>query len=242
MDDYQIIDLDWDTAFFGIPSCKINFYATISKNQIDLIMAEMNKYCFITINNINNISENNYLLAKYTSAFLVDLNYQLEKRVVPNDDKYEFDKKISIVDNDNSDDLNQLEKIAEQSFEYSRFLNDPHLKLTKGRQVYLQWLKNAINDPRKKVICYKEKNKVYGFLVYSIVNEVGVLELVAVDSVVRGGKIGTHLLQAFENCCGLNRVKVGTQADNRRAVQFYIKNGYKLVSSSSIYHMWNINN
>lgn len=237
MKNYQIIGLDWDTNFFGIPSCKVILNKEQTEKNFEMMISEIMDYQFVTINNVDNNPKNNYLLGNNTASFFVDMNYQFEKKSTS---KQKIDESIQLFNNEEKI-LKELEDLASRNFEYSRFFNDPKLDSTKANQVYSQWVQNAANDLSKNIIYYSENGKAGGFLVYSIENGVGILELISVDRNMRKKKVGTKLLNAFETFCQNNILRVGTQADNIRAIQFYIKNGYRLVSRHSIYHLWEQN-
>ena len=234
---YEIEELKWDTEFFGVKSARVILNNEIDKQELKEILRtiEFNNYEFVTINNIKNNDNNNYILGDIIgNIFLADVNIQFEKKVGIRD---EIDNNVSIHNNFayNQD----IVKISEDSFSYSRFINDPSLH--KASKVYVEWAKNAFNKENKYFCTYKISNKVTGYLLFSFSDIVLTIELIAVDSMHKGQGIGKKLISKVEKFAYLNNIsimKVGTQLNNIYAQNFYINNGFKHISNNSIYHLW----
>ena len=231
---YDVVDLSWDTNFFEVKSAKINLNNQISESELEEIKNKIQGYEFITINNMNNNSFNNILIGKLTNAFLTDINIQFEK----NDffKKYKKDKNIFISNNFEVNE--KIQSISKKSFIYSRFYNDNMLK--KSDEIYSEWTKNSFNKKDKFFCVYKE-HEILGYSIFSIKDECLTIELIAIDNNDKSKGIGTSLLQQVENYAlenNIKKIKVGTQLDNIKAQNFYIKNGFKHCAVNSIYHWW----
>ncbi len=233
---YECNSLKWDTDYFGVNSARVNLNGIVSEKNQDEIIKFCKKYDFITISNSNNIKENNYWIGNKTSAFLADLNIQFLKVI----DKQECQVQDTYVAN-NFYRNEQIINIARKSFIYSRFFNDPKLPEEKAKNIYLHWTECAFDQKDKYfVICEKEGN-VVGYILFSFKEDSSVIELIAVDEKYQGQKVGKSLINTMESFVidlGIKKIKVGTQVNNKFAVQFYTAMEFKYVSCDSMYHLW----
>lgn len=229
--------LNWDTDFFGVTSVKAILHRPLSLNEWDELKTRFSDYQFISIMNQNSDPNNSQLIGKDTSAYLVDVNIQFEKKIVglnamPNN--------VTIHQALNRN--NQIIEIAD--FRFSKFTEDPELAKRGGKQVYHQWLINAFEKQDKFYAISKDENsEINGFLLFSYSDDVCVIELIAVPQKETNGGIGTSLFKAVEYTThqqGVNKIKVGTQVRNMGAVSFYHKVGCKQVGCHQVYHLWNI--
>lgn len=233
---YNMEELKWDTEFFGIKSAKVILNNSIDEQDIEKILTEIEEkgYEFLTINNVGNNDNNNYMLKNIPDIFLADVNIQFEKKT---ENKKEMDNKVSIHNNFEYNE--EILKISRNSFIYSRFMNDLNLK--NSSDVYVEWAKNAFNREDKYFCTYKTDDKVLGYLLFSINNKFLTIELIAVDNNCKGKGIGKKLINKIEEFAYLNNIsiiRVGTQLNNIYAQNFYINNGFRHISNNSIYHLW----
>ncbi|MDD2628284.1 MAG: GNAT family N-acetyltransferase [Clostridia bacterium] len=238
MENYVIKDLKWDTEYFLVNSGRIDIFATLEDKQIDEINKKIKAYDYLTIINHENDNKNNEIISKLNGAVLRDINVQLVKKC----EKLIFNNDNVLVENNLKTD-EQMLKIAEKAFRYSRFYNDSKLDLSKSKKVYYNWLKNAFEKQEKHICSYREKNKTLGFLLFSFENDKkeAIIELIAVDDEYSGKGVGKKLMEAFESYSyknGAEILKVGTQLNNITAQNFYISCKYKIASYNTIYHLW----
>ncbi len=228
-------DLIWDTEFFGVRSAKAILYEVLSLEQWRKFEKWFQEYDFISIENRNSAPQNSRLIAKYTNAFLVDVNIQ-------------FIKELKIIENCPKDimvmaALKKDEQILEiANFQYSRFTEDPELARRGGSQVYCHWLLNSFSKEDKIYALSKYNNgKINGFLLHSYSDKDCLIELIAVAKDSTSCGIGTKLIQTVENSAfrkGCKRINVGTQIRNTDAINFYHKMGFKQSGCHQIYHLW----
>ena len=236
---YEIKKLQWDSLFFGINSAKVILNEEITKNEIKEIIENLktNNYKFITIQNINNNSNNNFILKEFNNIFLADVNIQFIKDI-------DLKTKIKDVCNEIIIETNvafneEILDISKKSFKYSRFIDDKNLK--KGNQVYCEWTKNAFNKSEKYFAIYKHIKKIIGYALFSVFNNELVIELIAIDDKYKGNGIGHKIISSIESYAmqnRINKIKVGTQINNIKAQNFYVSCGFKHNTNHSIYHCW----
>lgn len=236
---YHYKHSEWDTAFFGVTSAKLTL-ADVSQADaiLESLQEDLSKAQFTVISNLNNEHEVNRLLGEYTAAFLVDMNVQFEKKAQL---LQPIDKEIVVTSGRAFSE--ELLSLAEGTFKYSRFFNDPYLEADKARGIYGQWVKSAFDNQHKTFVEYYHTGKLVGFLLFSVSEAIYTIELIAVDQHYSGRGIGGSLLRAFEQQAASENeealLRVGTQLANKEAIAFYTKNGFRYKACSSIYHHWN---
>ncbi len=233
---YEILDLDWDTNFFKINCGKVIINDSLEKEEFLKLLLEIDKYDFVSINNLNSNVNNSKIIGQYSKAFLIDLNIQFNKKVSKVNDA---SKNILI-----KNDLPCAEEIFNLlEFKNSRFINDINLLNRNGNKVYYEWVKNSFNKNNKYfVISKNEKNKINGFILFSIMEKICTIELIAVLPNQKGTGIGTKLISNLERYLFINKkaseIFVGTQVNNIQAINFYNLNGFKYYSNNQVYHLW----
>jgi len=234
---YDFSRLDWDTNYFGIESFRVNLHGIVTIEEQNEIIKLCEKYKFITIVNFDNVIENNIWIGKKTDSFLVDINLQFSKKA---DEKNKSNNKNCYVTNNLNRDENILE-IAKNSFEYSRFFSDKNLPIAKAKNIYVYWTEGAFEKQDKYFVVYSDNNILKGYVLFSIQEGCSKIELIAVDKKYQGQSIGKSLISEMEYFVmkmGINDIKVGTQANNLIAIQFYNSIGFKQIECNVVYHYW----
>lgn len=236
---YDCKFLEWDTDYFGVNSARVNLSGIVDKNGQEDIIDFCNSYDFVTISNTDNVSENNNWIGNKTNAFLADMNIQFLK-VLGDNENYKYE---------NTYVLNYLSKndkivdIAKRSFNHSRFFNDQKLPKEKSENIYIHWTKCAFLQKDKYFVISEKDGIIAGYILFSFSQDSSVIELIAVDKRYQGQKIGKLMIGTMESFVinkRIKKIKVGTQANNISAIQFYNAMGFKYVSCASIYHLWRL--
>ena len=229
-----------DTQYFGIESAKVVLKKECLTDQAQNDFLNFSQaFEFVSITNKSNNPFNNRWLGEKTKSFLTDINMQLIKKVSITE-KHDAEK-AEIVDNFPED--NRIIQIAETSFGFSRFLNDPYLPIEKARRIYGDMTKNAFRKPGRFFAIIKRAGVINGYLLFSFNNQTlsSTLELVAIDQDYKGRGIGRLLITSMEYFVakiGVDTIKVGTQLSNIDALKFYTSYGFKHFECNSIYHYW----
>ncbi len=227
---FSIIELEWETNFYGISSAKVLLNSQLTEKEIMEVKDLVSKYKFITFVNINNNPVNNRLLASI-GAFYTDINLELEKKLsIDKLTQQELPVKAS------QPKVDGLVELAENAFSLSRFYNVKEL-YPKNRQVYAEWVKNSFNR-KDKIICYYKEKQHCAFLINSLSNGYSVSELLAVDPALAGKGIASKLLNSVEKYLLDNNIellKAGTQVNNIQSLMFHIRRGFVFTKTYS-YH------
>lgn len=137
----------------------------------------------------------------------------------------------------------QLESLAWQSAEYSRFRLDPRLGRDVFQRMYSLWLRNSLAGAiaRKVLVWHNAEGQELGLLTLGEKNGRADIGLLAVDSTARGQRVGQQLIAAAvaqAAAWGHTELQVVTQRDNEAAVGFYQKCGFGLAREEHVYHLW----
>ena len=137
----------------------------------------------------------------------------------------------------------QLESLALQSGEYSRFRLDTHFEPTVFTGLYQRWLRNSLShEIAREVLVYDAENtgSAQGLLTLGLKNGRADIGLLAVDAAARGQRIGQQLVAAARQrtaAWGLAELQVVTQLDNEPACGFYRRCGFREWQVEHIYHL-----
>ncbi|NOU47047.1 MAG: GNAT family N-acetyltransferase [Bacteroidales bacterium] len=137
----------------------------------------------------------------------------------------------------------ELLELALLSGLYSRFRTDQMFKDNEFVRLYKEWIDKSVSDPDLFVLITTLEQKITGFVTLGLGSRDSArIGLIAVDNSFQGQSIGTILLNASEYLSfekGIKKIEVATQFSNNKAMQFYTKNNYKIISTTFIYHLWN---
>ncbi len=131
----------------------------------------------------------------------------------------------------------RLESLALQSGLFSRFKTDQRLKRGEFEKLYSQWIKQSIES--NKILVHFKEDEINGMITFDLDAIIPKIELLAVNQDKRGMGIAKMLLQSLEfelKTKGFEIIQVQTQEVNLEALRFYLKNGFRIVDRTYIYH------
>lgn len=150
------------------------------------------------------------------------------------------DQQVFLNNRELTPDLLQL---TYESGHLSRFKRDPNFSEENFKKLYKAWIINSLKgDMADVVFVTKNKNKITGFVTVSISEKFGTVGLIAVSPKMRGMGLGKKLIERASNFCleqNVNELRIPTQEENLKAINFYKKLGFKEISRKYIYHYWN---
>ncbi len=182
--------------------------------------------------------ENNQNLESYDTDFVCTMNTYLVNLKTSL-----FTKAAADISEAALKDLSALQTLGYSILLNSRFTKDQRFPRDAGQAIYQSWIYNALyKQEALKVLVYKRKQKIEGFLILKGQYPLGRIDLLAVDEQVQNQGIGYALLltgqKIFEQL-GFLTVQIKTQADNSSACALYQKKlKAKLVNITEIYHFW----
>lgn len=242
---YDYVSLAWDTNYFGIKSGRLTLNSKVEESDYVEIKKIIEGDKFLVIDNINNDSQNNLLIADVLGGYLTDINIQLYQDIVCKMKSVDIkENNIKVINN--MEYNNEIVNISRDSYKYSRFFNDPLLDKYKASNVYSHWVESSFLKENKYFLCYYVGLKIAGYILFTIdtIEEDCTIELIAVDKNRKGKNIGTEMIRYLRKYLEINfknikGIQVGTQGDNIVAINFYVKNGFKFKEVKTVYHLWN---
>lgn len=138
--------------------------------------------------------------------------------------------------------MSEIEEIAVQAGEFSRFFIDDRIPKGKAAELYRIWLARSLNrEIADEVFVILEDGRVVGLVTLGKNRDRGDIGLLAVRAAARGKGHGTTLVrnaQRWFGSQGFALAQVVTQGTNRAACNLYSRCGFHIDSVEHIYHFW----
>ena len=241
MSSQAYIHLDWDTDFFGFPVVKI-IPDTLHFLQLQKILDELKeKKVRLAYWPSRPDDPESQEAAQSLGGVLVDkkITYVLNlKKLSPRELMTAVTPEEYLSHTVDPD----LEKLALQSGEYSRFCVDPKIGKEKCRELYRIWMDNSVKRiAAKSLLVVKEKGQIVGVVIMGEQNGRGNIGSICVDESQRGRGLGADLLRSAHRWFisqGYDSVQAIVQGKNTGATRFYEKLGYTTEKVENYYHFW----
>jgi dTDP-4-amino-4,6-dideoxy-D-galactose acyltransferase len=234
----SIQPLSWDSEFLGFPVASL-VVAGLSAAAITAAIADARKagyrllYAVSTpfaVEEAEALCQGGAWLASQKMTYVISLNLPTTTLLNP-------------AVTDAAIYTPQLESLALQSGEYSRFRLDKRFPPSVFKRLYSRWLHNSLSGAiARRVLVWRTLNgQEVGLLTLGEKNGRADIGLLAVDAAVRGQRIGQQLITAAQIqavAWGYTSMQVVTQGSNSSACHFYEKCGFHLDSVEHVYHLW----
>lgn len=188
-----------------------SFYSFVGEYQSDVLeRCQQNGFTYIS----------SRLLLKYKSKKDQNKNNILIK---PN----KYDK----------NDLKSIQKISREIEKVSRFYKDIKLR-SKTRSLYTKWIHNSLfNGYADDCLVVRKKGKIIGFVTIKIIDDncVGI-DLIGVDGKHQAKGMGSKLIDQIKSKYKYYDIEVGTEAENKNALKFYINNEFEITDYQVVFH------
>ena len=137
----------------------------------------------------------------------------------------------------------ELEALAWQSGEYSRFRRDPAFAPGVFERLYSHWLRASLRgELARAVLAWPGPDgKPTGLLTLQALGPQAGIGLLAVQAGQRGRGQGRALVAAalqMAQAWGCEQLRVVTQLDNLPACRFYTSVGFAIEYQENVYHLW----
>lgn len=234
---YQI--LDWDSDFFGLKVARIvaprlstqelsETLSALRQQQVQLAYWSTGREL-----EADAIARLNGVLADRKTTFAIDLRSLDFTTTIPADTVEPFTDSMSVPD---------LESLAIQSGEYSRFAVDPNFPNEKFVALYKAWINRSLRkEIASEVLLIRDGDRIAGMVTLGEKNGRGDIGLIAVGSLYRGRKYGETLVRAAQRwfvAQGYAYGQVVTQGANTPACNLYKRCGYSVEQVENFYHFW----
>lgn len=234
-----LLPLAWDSDFFGLRIARIDiaekseeeslWSLVKGENQFDLVYVFTPEELLLSIPP----DEENFYLVDRKIVFKKSIS---EVTASHKNLPFQIHEYSSLVIEP------ELEAIAYQSGEFSRFKLDRRFNPNDFFGLYKKWLENSVSyEIADFVFVARVNGVVVGMVTAKLDGLNASIGLLAVDEQARGMRVGTSLMNHLEMELikrGVNTLFVPTQLENVTSCQFYIKNGFTKYSLTNIYHYW----
>lgn len=234
---YEI--LDWDSNFFEVKVARIT-QSRLGTQPLAQAISELRKEnvrlaYWPSLDKIDPkvIEQFGGLLADRKTTFAINLGSIDFASVLSTDIVVPFAESMNVGD---------LERLAIQSGEYSRFASDPNIPREKFISLYTSWINESIRKKiASEVLVILDSEKIAGMVTLGEKSGRGDIGLIAVDSEYRGRRYGEQLVRAAQKwfvAHGYDCGQVVTQGNNIPACHLYRKCGYSIEQVAYFYHFW----
>ena len=234
---YQI--LNWDTDFFGVTVARIT-EPVLNELEVSDILLEL-KAKGVHLVYWPSSCELKGEFVKRFGGRLVDnkMTFAMDLRRLSSD---EFISTDIVEAYTQSMPIRDIEGLAIQSGEYSRFGVDHNIPREKFAALYKIWINRSLRkEIAEEVLVIREGDRVVGMVTLGNKNGRGDIGLIAVDKNYRGKKFGEKLVRAAQKWFVKNGYEYGqvvTQGMNIPACNLYKKCGYSIQTVEYYYHFW----
>jgi hypothetical protein len=168
---------------------------------------------------------------------LIDTNVQLDRLTTGLFLPSSLPTEVQVRDACN-EDRTAVERIAAENLLTSRFHLDEKIGPEIGSRIKRAWVGNYFEGCRgDRLLVVVNNGKVGGFLLVLERGPLGIIDLVALDSALRGlGALGALVNAWFAKTSKIERVLVGTQIVNFRSLRAYGKLGFRVCSATHVLH------
>ena len=230
---YLIERLNWDSDFLGFEVGSI--WITDDDPSFYIENYNFSDYKLIYL-----FKPSHFHLVKIDSQFLVDVKYRYRMLIKKNE--ISLTKKHNILIYSNSIASDELIDLCISSGEYSRYKLDANFDPLVYPSLYKLWINNALSRKKnEKIFICNVDGVLAGLIIVSFTSNLATIEILAVNEKYRGRGIAKSLIDfsikdSFEQGC--TDLYVSTQQKNLSSCALYESVGFKLDSSTDVYHFW----
>lgn len=234
---YQM--LEWDTEFFGVTVARITEPVLNEPELSDILVELKAKNAGLVYWPSSRELETE--VVKRFSGYLADnkTTFAMDFRILNCE---EFVSTDIVEAYTQSMPIKDIEDLAIQSGEYSRFAVDQNIPREKFVALYKIWIHRSLRkEIAQEVLVIRDDERVVGMVTLGNKDGRGDIGLIAVGRNHRGKQYGEKLVRAAQRWFVKNGYEFGqvvTQGMNSPACNLYRKCGYSVEKVEFFYHFW----
>jgi dTDP-4-amino-4,6-dideoxy-D-galactose acyltransferase len=226
--------LQWDSAFFGLPIGRVSDDVAPSEVASAVREADDLQLCCVYLC----VAAHDHALiesAQEQGFLLRDIRVELARAVDGHPSS------MTGIRAGRLDDMSWLTPIAQERFPDSRFFVDKGFPRSRSREFYVEWIRRGLTtEPRRQTLVTQDR---LGFVVCGLEfpSRIGSIELIGVAEGAGGDGLGTSLIAAagaFFIESSMITAQVVTQGSNIAAQRLYQASGYRTTATSLWLHRW----
>ena len=226
----MIILDDWLTKVTGlkIGTLVLKHYETVVLGEHDFSFLQ-SKVPLEHVNSISQIKNLGFRLVDINLTFSLENPNSLTETLV--------DYQVRKARPDDICHLKHLQELGVKCL-YSRFNLDTSFSANLADKIKEEWIKSLILGSRGAGVCLCfDKERVVGFIGVVLSSSGMVIDLIFINPDYNGKGIAQRLIEvAVKEFNIQSNIIVGTQATNTRAIGFYQKLGFHLISEKGVFH------
>lgn len=234
--------LDWDSNFFGFRVARI-LPTRLDASHLESILNELRREkVMLAYWASDRDSPESEVAGNSLGGFLADrkTTYLFDLGTLNEDPKGGMQ---SVVEYGEATATEELEQLAIQSGEYSRFKVDPKIPTERFEEMYRLWIRQSVSERLADAVMVIQGSgdKVIGLVTLGQISGRGDIGLIAVDLDSRGHGYGRVLVNSslrFFLAEGYKYSQVVTQRDNVPACSLYESIGYTVEKCENLFHFW----
>jgi ribosomal protein S18 acetylase RimI-like enzyme len=231
--------LEWDTAFFGRPSCILDWERSHWRASPDWEQAlrESLRGTFATVR-VDSAADPALLLMLQSCGFYyvdtsVTLRYDDQAAAAPLPD----DACVKVQELRENQGL-PYEELG-SVFTMTRFHFDPQVGQERAAKLWIEYIRNFRPGGANRLFAAFCEGRTAGVMTMVGRGEALVLSFVSVLAAQRGRQVGARLLREIIARRGGKELLTETQVRNVGAINFYLKNGFRQVQTTrTVLHRW----
>lgn len=233
--------LDWDSDFFGMTVAAILPQRLIASELRDILASLAKARARLVYWASDPEDEESQLAARVCNGFLADrkVTYVADLERIREPCQSSIWTVTEYVGALGDSDL---EDLAVQAGQYSRFKVDPGIPEEKFADMYKLWMRKSLSgEMADGVLVARLSGKIVGMTTVAQKDNSGDIGLIVVGKDARGRGLGFQLVSAAQQWARQRRLqyaRVVTQARNGAACKLYEKCGYRLSRLEHLYHFW----
>lgn len=229
-----IEQLEWDSAFFGIPVGRVRSEVGVDEIAAVIGEAEQRKlrcvYLLVPADNSRLVT-----VAEECGFRVREIRVELQRSVAGHPARIDGLRVGSL------EDLSVLAPIARSRIRGTRFFADDHFASERAAELYVEWLRRGLTDTTERQTLVDGNNR--GFVVChkDVASGIGTIELIAVDQDAAGRGLGKSLIAgagAVFRESRMHTATVVTQGSNINAQALYQSCGYRTAKMFYWLHAW----
>jgi dTDP-4-amino-4,6-dideoxy-D-galactose acyltransferase len=233
-----VTHLDWDTEFFGLKVARLDDPGLVGATLAPIIAELRDQGVKLVYWSSNQELEDG--VARQLGATLVDAKTTFVADL--RDPGMTEPTKARVEAWTATAASEELEQLAIQAGEFSRFALDPRIGRERFEALYRLWIQGSVaRKLATEVLVIRETDRLAGFVTVGQRGGRGEIGLIAVDADFRVRGFGRTLVRAAQRRSlieGHTTGQVVTQGANVAACDLYVACGYAVERVEHVYHFW----
>jgi dTDP-4-amino-4,6-dideoxy-D-galactose acyltransferase len=235
----ELQPLAWDSEFFGFPVARAVVLPGGAAAVAALVAQARTRLVRLVYLVTDPADEAAAAAARAAGARLADQKVTFGQALGPAPGQLAATGEVVIT----SEFSPELEALAWQSGEYSRFRRDPHFAPGMFERLYGDWLRASLRGELARAVLAWQRpdGRPTGLLTLQVQGAQASIGLLAVQAGQRSQGQGRALVAAGRQLAqewGCEHLRVVTQLDNVPACRFYAGVGFAIEQREHVYHLW----